>query len=69
MTIATTSNKFLTLGEAAKTLGVSRRTVRRYISAGLLEAVRLGSKTVRVRATSLDELTSSNPIGNPRREQ
>jgi excisionase family DNA binding protein len=43
----------LTVNEAAYRLGVSERTVRRWIQAGELPALRLGS-TVRIPATALD---------------
>lgn len=54
--------QLVTLCEAAEILAVSVKTVRRYIAAGDLEAVRLGRRTIRVRVTSLDELIDAHPV-------
>ena len=43
-------------------LAVSVKTVRRYIAAGDLDAVRLGRRTIRVRVESLDELIDAHPV-------
>jgi excisionase family DNA binding protein len=56
----------VTLAEAADALAVSQRTARRYISEGHLEAVRLGSKTIRVKADSVERFANAAPIGVPR---
>ncbi|GFG66890.1 hypothetical protein MKUB_43800 [Mycobacterium kubicae] len=47
--------------EAADRLGVSYRSVRRYISAGRLNAVRVGPRLLKVRADDLDALM--RPVG------
>ncbi|MEK7622306.1 MAG: helix-turn-helix domain-containing protein [Patescibacteria group bacterium] len=44
---------FLTTGEAAKKLGVSRQTVLRYINVGIIPACRFG-KTNRIRKADLN---------------
>lgn len=59
-------HRLITLNEAADILAVSTRTARRYISAGYLDAVRIGPKTVRVDAASVSRLTTAAPIGNKR---
>ncbi len=41
--------RLVSLTEAAEILAVSTKTVRRYIAAGDLDAVRLGRRTIRVR--------------------
>lgn len=54
--------QLVTLCEAAGILAVSVKTVRRYIAAGDLDAVRLGRRTIRVRVDSLDELIDAHPV-------
>ena len=54
----------LSLSEAAEKLAVSTQTVRRYIAAGHLEAVRLGRRTIRVKAESIESFANGTPVGN-----
>ena len=54
----------LTLSETARALAVSQRTARRYIADGHLDAVRLGSKTIRVTSDSVNRFANASPIGN-----
>lgn len=54
--------QLVTLSEAAEILALSVKTVRRYIAAGDLDAVRLGRRTIRVRVDSLDELLVAHPV-------
>lgn len=56
-----TPRKLVSIGQAANELQVSERTVRRYIAAGLLTAVRVGPRIIRIERASLDSLTS--PVG------
>ena len=50
--------KFLSLAEVADSLGVSVKTVRRYIADGDLPAVRLGSThTIRIRSEDVEAFT------------
>ena len=46
--MATTSRRLVSLSEAADILAVCPKTVRSYVSEGHLEAVRLGTKTLRI---------------------
>lgn len=46
----------LTIEEAAERLKVSKRTIRRYISAGRLPATRVTSKTVRIKDADIAQL-------------
>jgi excisionase family DNA binding protein len=55
---------WLTPDEACAHLQVTRRTLERYRSAGLLRAYRLGSTSVRFRLTDLDALLQ--PISHER---
>lgn len=48
--------------EAAEILAVSTKTVRRYIAAGELDAVRLGRRTIRIKVESLDRLIDAHPV-------
>ena len=48
--------RLVSLPEAAEFLAVSVKTVRRYIAAGELDAVRLGRRTIRIRIDSLDRI-------------
>lgn len=52
----------VSLAEAAEILGVSTKSVRRYIAAGDLDAVRLGRRTIRIKTESLDRLIDAHPI-------
>ena len=63
---ATTTRRLIFLTEAAEILAVSVKTVRRYIAAGDLDAVRLGRRTIRVRVDSLDELIDAHPVSQSR---
>lgn len=58
------ARRLVSLTEAADILAVSTKTVRRYIAAGDLDAVRLGRRTIRVKADSLDRLIDAHPV-NP----
>ncbi|SBS78217.1 Gene 36 protein (modular protein) [uncultured Mycobacterium sp.] len=53
--------ELIPLTEAAKRLGVHYRTVRRWIAAGRIDAVRVGPRLLKVDATQLDRLMS--PVG------
>ncbi|HET7683842.1 MAG TPA: helix-turn-helix domain-containing protein [Marmoricola sp.] len=61
-TLAATPRRLISLAEAADALAVSTKTVRRYIAAGDLDAVRLGRRTIRVRVDSLDRLIEEHPV-------
>ena len=54
--------RLISLPEAAEILAVSAKTVRRYIAAGELDAVRLGRRTIRVRVDSLDQMIDAHPL-------
>lgn len=55
------ARRLISLAEAADTLAVSTKTVRRYIAGGELDAIRLGRRTIRVRVDSLDRLIDEYP--------
>lgn len=61
---ATITRRLVSLGDAADALAVSTRTVRRYISDGQLEAVRLGRKTLRIKVDSIERFIDARPVGN-----
>ncbi len=56
------THQLISLADAALTLAVSTKTVRRYIAAGRLEAVRLGNKTLRIKTTSIEQLIRTSTI-------
>jgi excisionase family DNA binding protein len=60
--LAAAPRRLISLAEAADALAVSTKTVRRYIAAGELDAVRLGRRTIRVRVDSLDRLIDEHPV-------
>lgn len=64
---ATITRRLVSLNDAADALAVSTRTVRRYIADGQLEAVRLGRKTLRIKADSVERFIDAKPVGNWRR--
>ncbi|GAA1953292.1 hypothetical protein GCM10009798_10580 [Nocardioides panacihumi] len=55
MTVAVTP-RVVSLAQAATMLSVSTRTVRRYVDSGHLEAIRIGTKTLRIRVESLQRM-------------
>jgi excisionase family DNA binding protein len=52
------------LAEAAASRGVSTRTVRRWIAAGLLPAYRVGPRLVRIDPDDLDRLERRIPTAS-----
>ena len=60
--VAAPVRRLVSLREAADILGVSVKTVRRYIAAGDLDAVRLGRKIIRIKTESLDKLIDAHPV-------
>jgi excisionase family DNA binding protein len=54
--------RLVSLTQAAEILGVSTKSVRRYIAAGDLDAVRIGRRTIRIKTESLDRLIDAHPI-------
>jgi excisionase family DNA binding protein len=61
-TSAPVARRLVSLVEAAEILGVSTKSVRRYIAAGDLDAVRIGRRTIRIKTESLDRLIDAHPI-------
>jgi excisionase family DNA binding protein len=59
---ATPTRRLVSLPEAADILGLSIKTVRRYIAAGDLDAVRLGRRTIRIKTDSLERLIDAHPV-------
>lgn len=53
--------RYITINDAATYLGCGTKTIRRYISAGRLEAFRLGSRAIRVDRRALDALMRPIP--------
>lgn len=49
----TSTQQYLSIAQTADALGVSERSVRRWIDAGRITAVRIGPKLLRVPAESL----------------
>lgn len=50
------SSEFLTVGQAAQQLGVSRSTIWRWIDQGRLAAFRMGARTIRLRSNDVAAL-------------
>jgi excisionase family DNA binding protein len=48
--------KLMTIPEFAKEIGLSERTIHRYISEGIIDAYRLGPKALRIHRNQLDKL-------------
>jgi excisionase family DNA binding protein len=56
------NRRWLSQGEAAEYLGVTTRTIRRYISVGLLPASRIrGSRLIRIDRADVDALLRPIP--------
>lgn len=47
---------WITIREAAERKRVNEKTIRRYISAGLIKAERVGPRLIRVETASLNQL-------------
>ena len=57
------SAEFLTVAEVAERLRVTERFIRRLIASGELEAVKIGSRVIRIRSADVDALLS--PVRRP----
>ena len=55
--------EFWTIGQAADYLNLTERSIRRYVSEGLLPAYRIGRKQIRIRAVDVDALLVPVPTG------
>ena len=51
-----TRSEFLTVAEAAEELRVTERFIRKLIATGDLSAVKVGSRLVRIRRASLEDI-------------
>lgn len=58
-------NTWLSIQEAADTLGVNPRTIRRYMRSGRLTPSRLSNKVVRIRLADLDRLLEDGVAAKP----
>lgn len=52
-------DRLLKVAEAASRLNVSSKTIRKYIDAGLLPAVRLPSRQFRIKESDLKQVTTA----------
>ena len=59
--MATAPLPSLSVPDVAKALGLSTKTVRRYIAAGLLTAYRVGPKLLRLNADEVDRIARRIP--------
>jgi excisionase family DNA binding protein len=57
------SARLYSVVEAADHLGVSTKTVRRWIASGHLSAQRVGPRLIRIPSASITELTGRQRIG------
>ena len=53
--------EMISVTEAAERLGVNYRTIRRWIAAGHIDAVRVGPRLLKIDAAQLDRVMS--PVG------
>jgi len=56
----------MTMGEAAKRIGVHVDTLKNWTKAGQLSIVRLGHRTYRIAPEDLDQFISSRKVGGRR---
>lgn len=49
-------DQYVRIGEAAKYLGVSTKTVRNWISSGRVPGYRVGGRIIRIKKSELDRL-------------
>ena len=57
----TRTPEMISLTDAAQRLGVNYRTIRRWIAAGRIDAVRVGPRLLKIDAAQLDRVMS--PVG------
>lgn len=57
--------RFISLAEAADMLGVTEKTIRRYIASGDLQAARLGRRVIRIREDHVAGLLQPIPTAGP----
>lgn len=62
-------SEFLTVAEAAEELRVTERFIRKLIATGDLSAVKVGSRLVRIRRASLEEILRPVRIVAPARRR
>ncbi len=62
--VATTTRRLVLIGDAADTLAVSTRTVRRYISDDQLEAFGSTARRCGSKVDSIERFIDSRPVGN-----
>jgi excisionase family DNA binding protein len=55
--------KQITMQEAADAYGVSTKTIRRYIAAGLISAHRVGPRLIRLDAEQVRAQLLGSPVG------
>lgn len=61
MSSKTRTPHLISLNDAADRLGVNYRTIRRWIAAGRIDAVRVGPRLLKIDAAQLDRVMS--PVG------
>lgn len=54
----------VSIAQAAEELGLTEKTVRRYIAAGRLPAYRVGPRNVRIKTSDLESLLVPIPTAN-----
>ncbi len=54
--------RYLSLQDIAEELGISDRTVRRWVASGKLPAIRPSERVIRVKAEDLDAFIAAGPI-------
>ena len=52
------NEEWMTIPETARHLGISEKSVRRWVDAGKINAVRVGPRMIRVEVASLDSLVT-----------
>ena len=57
------NRKYLSIAEAAEHVGVSTKSIRRYVSDGRLRAYRTGPKLLRIMLSDLDAMVTGEPVG------
>jgi excisionase family DNA binding protein len=55
--------KFVSPTQAAEMYGISRRSIHRYITQGLLPAYRIGPRNIRLDADEVERILMGNCIG------
>lgn len=63
------TNELLSIGEVSKILGISKRTVLRWLEKGELEGVKIGTKLIKISKGSLKKIITPYMTGKNKKKE